>query len=552
MHRGTLALFIPLAVALAQVPTDQKPATIEGTVVNSVIGSPLRKVELTLANGQISPEMAAMMGQVGPSASAGQLTHVATKTLATVTDAAGKFHFQVPSGIWWLKAQKPGFADGWYPPKHGPLHLAAGQEMTHAEIRLVPYGTLSGHVLDEDGDPFPTAMVSALSYRFIFGRPRLMYVDSAETNSKGEFTLSKVPPGHYFLSASVMRMGFAASIPAPPADGAPETAYMSTYLPNSLDVADAQKIDVAAAAELSGFKIQLRKSLVVRLKGRLVDANGDPIKSGQVMLTGGDGHVGAMSLSTVSDAQGRFEIPYVQPGAYIAMTMHTQGSSRKINSQPLVVPDRNVENLELGVGQEATIQGRVSVDDDAKLLPDEFRVRLMAAAGGGAAFAKADKSGAFTLEHVARESYDFMLDSSEGTYLKSVLFNDHESLGQQLDCSAITTATLRIVLGTDGGKLEARVSRDDKPAPDATVVLVPSDPNRRFPQNLRTGWSDASGHLTLKDVPPGDYLAFAWEEVENGIWFDPEFLKSQTQGVRVQIGPKATGQVDLTLIPAAR
>jgi len=55
MHRGTLALFIPLAVALAQVPTDQKPATIEGTVVNSVIGSPLRKVELTLANGQISP-----------------------------------------------------------------------------------------------------------------------------------------------------------------------------------------------------------------------------------------------------------------------------------------------------------------------------------------------------------------------------------------------------------------------------------------------------------------------------------------------------------------
>jgi len=549
MQRGTLVLFIPLTVALAQSPADQKPATVEGTVVNSVTGMPLRKVDLTVANGEMSQEMAAMIRQSG--SFAGQLPPVTTKTLATVTDAAGKFRFdQVPAGTWRLKAQKPGFADGRYPLKTGSLRLTAGQEMAHLDIRLVPYGTLSGHVLDEDGEPLPAAMVSALSYRYDSGRRRLMPVDVAQTNNKGEFSLSKIPPGHYFLSAGVSRMGLSTSIPAPPADGAPETAYATTYLPNTLDIEDAQKIDVAAGAELSGLNIQIRKSLVVRIKGRLVDANGDPITGAQLMLTAG-GRVGSMSMTTVNDPQGRFELPYVRPGVYTAMTMQ-MGPSHRESRQILVVPDRNVENLELGVSQEATIQGKVVVDGDARVLPDRFSVVVTTAEGAVAAPVpgKVDKSGAFTLEHVMRAPLELMFaDPPESTYLKSVQFNDRELPAQAFDCSAITTGTLRIVLGTDGGKVEVRVSRDDKPAPNATVVLLPSDPNRRYLEAVFTGSSDASGHLTLKDVPPGDYLAFAWEEVEDGIWFDPDFLKAQTGG-RVHICPKANEQLELPLIPA--
>jgi hypothetical protein len=41
-------------------------------------------------------------------------------------------------------------------------------------------------------------------------------------------------------------VGFGAKVSAPPADGSPETAYASTYFPGTLDVAQAQKIDVAA------------------------------------------------------------------------------------------------------------------------------------------------------------------------------------------------------------------------------------------------------------------------------------------------------------------
>src|SRR5438105_14787564 len=103
------------------------------------------------------------------------------------------------------------------------------------------------------------------------------------------------------------------------------------------------------------------------------------------------------------------------------------------------------------------------------------------------------------------------------------MFNDREMIGLPLDCAF--GGTLRIVLGTDGGKLEARVSRDDKPAPDATVLLLPADPSRRFPHSVRQGSTDELGHLVIEDIPPGDYLTFAWEDVEDGAWFDPDFVK---------------------------
>ena len=540
VRRGYLILLIPFLGALAQAPASEKLFTVEGTVVNSVTGAPLRKVELSLANGAMSQQTA------GPQAP--------TATFAGKTDADGKFRFEhVPVGTYWLTAKKPGFADGRFP-KGVPLRVSSGQEVADLDIRLIPHATLSGHVLDEDGEPFPGATVSVLSYSFAGGHRRQMAVDMARTNNKGEFSLDRVPPGHYFLCADVSRMeSFGNGAPPAPADGSPETAYVGTYLPNTLDVADAQKVDVAAGAELSGFNIQLRKSVVVRVRGRLLEANGDPV-TGEVMFQGGP-RLGAMFGTMVRDPKGMFEFTNVQPGVYTALTIQMQGARRKMIMQSLVVPEKNVENLELGAA-EATIQGKVSIDGDAKLLPDGFQISLTPGMRGVPlvpVVAWADKSGAFTLEHVSRTTYDLAPHSAPtGTYVKSVMFNDHESLGQELDCSALTAGTLRIVLGTDGAKVEVHVTSEDKPAPDATVVLVPVDPNLRFPETVSRGRSDAAGHLTLKDVPPGSYLAFAWEEVEDGVWFDPDFMRTETHGVPVHVGPRGSEQVELNLIPAAR
>jgi hypothetical protein len=63
--------------------------------------------------------------------------------------------------------------------------------------------------------------------------------------------------------------------------------------------------------------------------------------------------------------------------------------------------------------------------------------------------------------------------------------------------------------------------RDDQPLSDATVVLLPADPSRRNPETVRRGIANGAGHAAFRDVPPGDYLAIAWEKIEEGDWLDP-------------------------------
>ena len=549
------------AAAVAQPPTDSKPGALEGAVVNSVTGAPVRKADLTLANGDMSPEIAAVMKQFGRDSTG--MGKVSTKTLTAATDAAGKFRFEnVPPGDYWLSAKKAGYGDERYKPKGtaagpgGSVRLSPGQELKDVDFRLVPHGTISGRVLDEDDEPVPSAMVSALAYRFDHGRRRLIPSDVAMANNRGEFSLGKLPPGHYLVCASVMRMELPETVAPPPADGSPETAYVRTYIPNTTDPVQAEKVDIAPGGEVSGLSIRMQKSVVVRVKGKLIDETGQPMKNAQIMLMAGGGHVGSMSMTMVSDPEGKFELVNVQPGTYTIMTVQMQGSSPKMTMQPLFVPDKGIDNLKLGARADATIQGKVAVDGDAKIPLKEFSLMLTSADGLAVmpASGKADETGAFTLAHVAPAAYDLTFPfMPEGVYLKSVEFNGRETLGRELDCSSLTSGTLRVLLGSDGGKVEGSVSHEDKPAADATVVLVPADPNRRFPEAVRRSPSDEKGRLTLKDVPPGDYLAFAWEEAEEGMWFDLDFMKAaEVQAVKVQVEPKASQAIDLKLLPAPK
>lgn len=136
-----------------------------------------------------------------------------------------------------------------------------------------------------------------------------------------------------------------------------------------------------------------------------------------------------------------------------------------------------------------------------------------------------------------------------GTYVKSVVLNGRDVLGKQLDFSS-GTGELLVTLGTDGGKVDATVSLHDKPLFDATVVLLPADPARRFPDTTKETSTDETGHVTVKDVPPGDYLVFAWEKVESGEWFDPDYEKSiEKQAAKVSVGPKGSEKVEIKAIP---
>lgn len=568
-----LACAVLLAgVALAQTPSENKPAAVEGKVVNSLTGEPVRKAELTLTTSLMPDGGAVSVGfdidALGDDFkmpdSMPALPKVPKKTYAATSDASGKFNFDnVDAGDYYLQVRRAGFVAETYKPKasldpEGRLHLTAGQEIHDLAFRLVPQGAVSGKVVDEDGDPVTDAMVLAMKTSYITGRRTLFPGDNGQTNDRGEFRLGKLAPGRYYLMAEVLApMNPMAAAPPPPNDGSPETGYVATYFPRYLDSQEAEMIDVKAGGDLPGFVIHLQKSRVVRVKGTAVGADGKPLKQAQVILMAG-ARAGSMRMAT-SDPDGKFEIAHVQPGVYTAMTMQmfgTSGGSPSMTMQTLIVPSENLSDVKLGSLPDASLPGRVTVTGDDKVALKGIAVSLEGEEDGPLmpSSARVSDSGAFLLKRVATASYDLkVINVPRSTYVKSILWNGREKLGETLDLSAGVSGDLQVILGTDGATFDAKVTRDDKPADGATVVLLPEDADRRSGETTRSESTDGAGHVVFKDVRPGSYLAFAWEKVEEGDWFDPAFVKTAANAaVKVTIGSRDNQHLDLKAIPAAQ
>ena len=78
-----------------------------------------------------------------------------------------------------------------------------------------------------------------------------------------------------------------------------------------------------------------------------------------------------------------------------------------------------------------------------------------------------------------------------------------------------------------------------------TVALLPNV-RGRF-DLVRTATTDPSGRFRLDRVAPGDYKVFAWNEVSDGDWQDPDVMRAyEERGTPIRVGDGTTERVRLT------
>jgi hypothetical protein len=66
----------------------------------------------------------------------------------------------------------------------------------------------------------------------------------------------------------------------------------------------------------------------------------------------------------------------------------------------------------------------------------------------------------------------------------------------------------------------------------------------------RRAVTDQFGRYALSPVASGEYKLFAWEEVEDGAWRDPDFLKEhEKHGARVTLTVNERKAVQLKTAP---
>ena len=89
----------------------------------------------------------------------------------------------------------------------------------------------------------------------------------------------------------------------------------------------------------------------------------------------------------------------------------------------------------------------------------------------------------------------------------------------------------------------------DKPAAGAIIVLVPEGEKRSRAYLFRQVETDQNGRFQMKTIPPGSYKLFAWDDVEDDIWFDTEFLKRfEDKGQSIAVKAKEVVSAQLRLL----
>jgi hypothetical protein len=511
--------------------------SLEGKVVSDATGAPLADAKLKLQ----------------PPASPGAPQEFRV-SFVTMTDETGRFAFAgIEPGAYTFSAERTGYLKGVHgarrsSPAGAPLNLTAGEARTGVVFRLKPQGVITGRVMQPDEEPGGNFEVFAARVAYVNGRKQLRRLvalgGSRVPNNLGEFRLYGLEPGRYYVLAAPLPT---TSTVIRLSGKAPET-FQTTYYRSTLDPEAAEVLDVAAGATVSGVEIRPIQGAAFAVRGRVVNRSGEELRDLMISRPPAGGGAG---LSIMLRPDGQFAMGAVPRGRLVLAAEGINPEGRAVATRRVVEVDGPVEDLEVEIQPPFPVQGRLRVDGGA--LPPGLKVSLEMQDGESdirlRRSADVGGNGGFTLPDINADRYFVTVPGlPEGYYVKSIRLGKEDLLEDGVEFPKKPEDSLEVVVSGKAAAIHGSVT--DAGA-GVTIALVPRGEKRRArPEFYRTALTDPRGRFTLASLPPGEYQLFAWEDVENGAWMDPDFLKPvEGRGKPITLREGAVEDVELKAIP---
>jgi uncharacterized protein (DUF2141 family) len=495
----------------------------------------------------------------------------------TITDDGGRFVFAgLPAGRYTVGASKV----AWVQTVHGakrPLRpgiaipVADGQKLDIV-VRMPRGGVITGVVRDRNNQPAASQPVSALRQAIVNGERRFVSSGNASTDDRGTYRIFGLAAGDYIVSATgrgtagpELRLTSdadvrhaAAANPRTPPPPSRSVALATTYYPDVTSASQAGIVSLRAGEERDGVDLMLQMVPTARVEGTVsLPAGGAPPGTEVnliVMGQSGDPALPIQALRTSGvGADGNFSFANVTPGQYTVLARGSQPMPKADGtaggppqvvwaSTQIGVDGEHIAGLGLSLEPGLTISGQVRFEGTTLTPPVDLKsIRVSAAPAEtqrNVHFAPAavtvGPDGRFMMPGVTPGKYrlgaSFPGSGRPGGWvLKSVMVAGQDSLDAPftlppnqhvLDATITFTERLAQVTGTlrhaAGGA-----------AADYTVVVFPAEPSLWVPQSRRIQGvrPAADGTYLMRNLPAGNYLLAAVDDVEPGEWFDPAFLQ---------------------------
>jgi hypothetical protein len=489
---------------------------------------------------------------------------------AATTDEGGRFALKgVGPGRYRLSVSRNGFVNQEYGQKtpNDPgsiLTLAPGQQVKDLLFRLIPWSVIAGRIRNEDGEPLPWVQVTALREAYTDGKRKLSPTAQETTNDLGEYRLFGLRPGRYFVSATysrrnqgLERSGDAEDAEIPAAEENSAQKYVPTYHPGTPDPAKAATISVKPGDEIPAVDIQLQRVAAYKVHGRIY--NMIPHRTGRdvsiMMLPRSNQATGSIFNfeTAVLDKDGSFVLKDILPGSYTLSAFWFDEGKSYVAKQNIDVGNADVEGVTLTIAPGMTINGRVTWDGKPSLEGDELSVspysREQIMDFGSPT--RVAPNGAFTLKDISESTYQLYINGmSKDCYIKAIRYGMVDALYDGFTVQRGADASLEVTLSSRGARVQGAVTdADGLPLAGVWVVLVPEEAHRGQMQMYKDTTTDQYGRFELRGISPGGFKLFSWDQVENGAWQDPEFLKPfEEKGEKISVQEGDSKPVNLTAI----
>jgi hypothetical protein len=562
-----LALAIPTLAAPAEpqiggsAPRDAAPrdptqevkssGVIRGRITSLDTGKPLRRAQVHLTADEMMPSM------MPPT----------PRTASTSND--GRYEFRdIPPGRYTLRVQRSGYLALNYGQRRPgeqarPLEIAAKEVVEKVDFALPRMGIISGRVLDDLGEPIGGVTVWVLQTRYIQGRRQLVATGAnTTTDITGRYRLLSLTPGDYAVMGTTRETW--------PHDSDPKQVfgYASTYFPGTSTAAQAQRVKLGVAQQASGIDFSLVAGRTSTVRGTATSASGLPLGGetvtmmreigGPTMWMGSAVAVGSTKVA----GDGSWTLSNIPPGEYrLSVRAAARGNDPAQEGQvTLTVAGVDVEGLALVAGAGGTVRGEV-VTDDGSPLPagfDRMQVRPPFTPNARMMISvlhpdngRVQSDGSFEVQGVLSDTVLSIGPLTGEWTLKAIEVEGRDMADLPLPIEHDKTLSgVRVVLTTRPTTIRGAL-RDERQNPaEGTVIIFAEDSAkwREGSRTIRATRLDQRGLFTFKGLPAGDYFLVALDSVQEGQWYDPEFLEGlKGRARRIAIADAESKHVDLVL-----